>query len=66
MSVPHRWLVALRDVAAIARRVAGIPDYDAYVAHVRARHPERPIPTRSEFFAERQNARYRGAGRGCC
>jgi uncharacterized short protein YbdD (DUF466 family) len=50
----------------IARRVLGVPDYDAYVAHLRAHHPDRTIPTRGEFFAERQRARYdRGAGR-CC
>lgn len=66
MNAPRRWLDALHNVAAIARRVAGVPDYDAYVAHVRARHPERPIPTRVEFFAERQNARYRGTDSGCC
>jgi uncharacterized short protein YbdD (DUF466 family) len=55
-----------RRCAAIARRVAGVPDYEAYVAHVRARHPERIVPTRSEFFAERIEARYRGTGGRCC
>jgi uncharacterized short protein YbdD (DUF466 family) len=48
-----------------ARRIAGVPDYDAYVAHLRAHHPERAPPTRSAFFAERERARYRGANR-CC
>jgi uncharacterized short protein YbdD (DUF466 family) len=49
-----------------ARRIAGVPDYDAYVAHVSARHPERPLPTRAAFFAERQKARYRSGGGRCC
>jgi uncharacterized short protein YbdD (DUF466 family) len=52
--------------ASIARRIAGVPDYDAYVAHVRAHHPERVVPTRAEFFAERLQARYRGGGGRCC
>lgn len=49
-----------------ARRAIGVPDYDAYVAHLRAHHPERRIPTYPEFFAERQQARYRGGGGRCC
>jgi uncharacterized short protein YbdD (DUF466 family) len=49
-----------------ARRILGVPDYDAYIAHLRARHPERTVPTRAEFFADRLRTRYRdGAGR-CC
>ena len=59
-----RWRI-WSDCASAARRIIGIPDYDAYVAHLHARHPDRPIPTRAEFFAERQQARYRGGGR-CC
>jgi uncharacterized short protein YbdD (DUF466 family) len=51
---------------AIARRVAGIPDYDAYVAHLRRRHPERTLPSRETFFRERLAARYRAGGGRCC
>lgn len=55
-----------RALVAATRRMVGIPDYDAYVAHLKARHPERAIPTADAFFIERQEARYRaGAGR-CC
>jgi uncharacterized short protein YbdD (DUF466 family) len=55
-----------RDCAAAVRRIIGIPDYDAYIAHLRMRHPDRPIPTQAEFFAERQRARYRAGGGRCC
>ena len=53
-----------------ARLMIGIPDYDTYVQHARATHPDRPVMTYEEFFIERQNARY-GVGRGsrmfrCC
>jgi uncharacterized short protein YbdD (DUF466 family) len=46
-----------------------IPDYDTYVAHRRANHPNQPIMTYVEFFRERQQARYavgKGRFRGCC
>jgi uncharacterized short protein YbdD (DUF466 family) len=62
----HTWRKNWQRYAAAMRRIAGIPDYDAYVAHLRARHPEQTIPTRAVFFAERQRARYRGAGGRCC
>jgi uncharacterized short protein YbdD (DUF466 family) len=50
----------------IGRRVLGVPDYDAYVAHLRAHHSDRAVPTKSAFFAERQRARYEGGGGRCC
>ena len=60
---------ALRRVLAIAARGArlaiGLPDYDAYVAHLRARHPDRAPMDRAAFFRERTAARY-GRGRSRC
>ncbi len=47
------------------RLMVGLPDYDTYVAHIRATHPERAVMTYEEFFRERQNARY-GSGAGKC
>ena len=49
-----------------ARLMCGLPDYDAYVRHVRGKHPGKDIPSYEAFFRERQAARYgRGAAR-CC
>ena len=49
-----------------ARLMCGLPDYDAYVAHLRNRHPGQMIPSYEAFFRERQTARYgRGMSR-CC
>ena len=48
-----------------ARLAVGVPDYDAYVAHVRAQHPEQEPMDRAAFFAERMQARY-GRGRSRC
>jgi uncharacterized short protein YbdD (DUF466 family) len=55
-----------RALVAAARRIASIPDYDAYVAHLRSHHPERAIPSAADFFADRQQARYRTGGGSCC
>ena len=52
-----------------ARLMIGVPDYETYVAHRRAKHPDQPIMTYQEFFRERQQARYaigKGRFRGCC
>lgn len=55
--------------ARTARLMVGIPDYQTYVEHRRAVHPEAPIMTYEEFFRERLEARYavgKGRFRGCC
>jgi uncharacterized short protein YbdD (DUF466 family) len=52
--------------AAAARRIAGMPDYEAYVEHLRRRHPERPVPTRRHFFEEYLRARYEDGPGRCC
>lgn len=55
------WRLAART----ARLAIGLPDYDAYLAHMHACHPERAPLDRTAFFAERLNARY-GKGRSRC
>ena len=52
-----------------ARLMVGVPDYQTYVDHRRALHPDLPVMTYVEFFRERQKARYaieKGRFRGCC
>jgi uncharacterized short protein YbdD (DUF466 family) len=52
-----------------ARLMVGQPNYDTYVAHVRATHPELEPMTRAEFFRNREAARFGGGGTGgfrCC
>ncbi len=56
------WLRRGRDAAHLA---VGMPDYEHYLAHLRAHHPERAVPSFAEFFRERQAARY-GRGRSRC
>jgi len=56
----------LRRAVETARLCCGIPDYDVYVRHLQAHHPERAVPTYAAFFRERQSARYGGMGGRCC
>lgn len=60
-TVRRGWRLA----AQMARLAIGLPDYDAYLAHMRDRHPDRTPMDRTAFFAERLNARY-GKGRSRC
>ena len=48
------------------RLMVGLPDYQAYVAHMAELHPDRPAMTYEEFFRERQEARYGGKVGRCC
>ncbi|HEX5387885.1 MAG TPA: YbdD/YjiX family protein [Gemmatimonadales bacterium] len=57
---------ALARLIAAFRRIFGMPDYAAYVAHLRRHHPERALPTEREFFDEYIRARYSGGPTRCC
>ena len=56
----------LRAMACVLRRVIGVPDYDRYLAHERAHHPERTPLTREAFMCERLESRYAKPGARCC
>jgi uncharacterized short protein YbdD (DUF466 family) len=60
----------LSAVGAGARQTAllmlGVPDYEAYVAHLKAAHPDQIPPDRDAFIAARQQARYARGGLRCC
>ena len=60
--------VAGRYLAQSLRLMVGVPDYDTYVAHMKATHPDQPPMDREAFFRERMQARYDGRGRvgRCC
>ena len=48
----------LRRVRVTANMMVGVPDYDVYVAHRHAHHPQEPVLTREEFVRNRTNSRY--------
>ena len=55
-----------RGALSALRRVVGMPDYGAYVAHLRACHPERPVPTERQFYDEYLRTRYGDGPTRCC
>lgn len=48
--------------------MVGMPDYEAYVTHLRTHHPDRPIPTRKAFADDCIKRRYdsKGQPNRCC
>ncbi len=58
-----------RKLTQTARLMVGVPDYDVYVAHREANHPDESVMTREEFFRNSQERRYGGGSGGvfrCC
>ena len=59
-------LPCLADIAKAVRRIIGVPDYDAYVAHLRSCHPyDEPI-AREAFAQDALTRRYERPGSRCC
>lgn len=54
-----RWLTAVR-------RMAGMPDYAAFVDHRRRHHPDDAMPTEREYYAQYVVARYGDSPTRCC
>lgn len=57
---------ALGAALAVLRRIAGMPDYEGYVAHLRRCHPERPVPSERLFYDEYVKHRYGDGPTRCC
>ena len=55
-----------RHWSAVFRRVVGMPDYQAYVAHLQKKHPDCAVPSEREFFDQYVTARYSGGPTRCC
>lgn len=55
-----------RKLAQTARLACGVPDYDAYVQHMRSHHPQDSVLSYEQFFADRLRARYRRGQSRCC
>lgn len=53
-------------VLATLHRIIGAPDYEGYLAHHRARHPEGAPLSRDEFARQRLEDRYARPGARCC
>jgi len=56
----------LGTVVRTARLMVGLPDYDTYCEHMARHHPGAPVMDRTQFFRDRQDARYGGRNGGRC
>ena len=64
-----RFMNIARCVCDGARLMVGVPNYQAYVDHMRSRHPDSAPMDLVAFQRDRQAARFGGGGRGgfrCC
>ena len=57
---------AVARIGSFLRRIAGMPDYKAYVEHFRCTHPERAVPTQREFYDQYVRCRYGDGPTRCC
>lgn len=64
--IVRRTRAVLERAARVVGFVAGAPDYERYVAHVRARHPGCEPVSRHEFVRQRLADRYDRPGSRCC
>jgi uncharacterized short protein YbdD (DUF466 family) len=56
----------VHDALNAVRRIVGVPDYDRYVRHMRARHPGAPLQSRAEFFNQCWEDKAKRPGNRCC
>jgi uncharacterized short protein YbdD (DUF466 family) len=56
----------VRALGAVLRQIFGMPDYDGYLEHRRAAHPDEPVMSRAEYFADHLAWRYGGGPTRCC
>ncbi|HCT58469.1 MAG TPA: DUF466 domain-containing protein [Gemmatimonas aurantiaca] len=57
---------ALQRVAAVVRRIIGVPDYETYLDHMRRQYPECTPLDATAFERERMADRYTRPGTRCC
>jgi uncharacterized short protein YbdD (DUF466 family) len=48
------------------KRVLGMPNYEGYLAHLRAHHPECAVPSEKEYYELYLEGKYNGVGNRCC
>ena len=56
----------LSRIAAVIRRVIGVPDYERYLAHLARHHPGDVPMTRAAFTQDELARRHTRPGNRCC
>ncbi|WP_409018787.1 YbdD/YjiX family protein [Brevundimonas vesicularis] len=55
-----------KDARRTANLMVGQPDYDTYLAHAAATHPDQPPLDRKAFFRLNEQRRFGNGGFRCC
>jgi uncharacterized short protein YbdD (DUF466 family) len=56
----------MRRALTALKRVVGMPNYEAYLEHLRTHHPECKLPSEREYFDEYLKGKYGGGFGRCC
>ncbi|HKV74239.1 MAG TPA: YbdD/YjiX family protein [Gemmatimonadales bacterium] len=48
------------------RKIAGMPDYEAHLKHLRTCHPDAATPTEREYFDQFLRTKSGNSGSRCC
>jgi uncharacterized short protein YbdD (DUF466 family) len=59
-------IVLVAGAARTLRAILGVPDYERYVEHCRAHHPDTLLMTRDQFATEVLERKYSRPGTRCC
>jgi uncharacterized short protein YbdD (DUF466 family) len=63
---PTRVRTVAAALSRILRAIAGAPDYERYLEHMRTHHPTAPTLTARAFAESRWEDRYSRPGSRCC
>ena len=58
--------IRLAGIGTLLRRIIGAPDYESYLAHLAARHPDVTPLSREAFARDALARRYDQPGSRCC
>ena len=50
----------------VIRKIAGMPDYEAHLKHLRTCHPDAATPTEREYFDQFLRTKSGNSGSRCC
>jgi uncharacterized short protein YbdD (DUF466 family) len=53
-------------ISSFLRQLAGMPDYQAHITHLRRCHPGQAVPSEREFYDEFVRTRYEDGPTRCC
>lgn len=56
----------VRRIGRFVSGVTGADRYERYVEHLQRVHPERPVPSRADFWREHYAQQERNPGTRCC